>query len=33
MRFKFVTYVETKLKQINENFDETKIKFVNERIE
>ena len=33
MRFKFVTYVETKLKQINENFDETQIEFVHERIE
>ena len=32
MRFEFVTHVETKLKQINENFDKTQIKFVNERI-
>ena len=33
MRFNFVTYVKTKLKQINKNFNETQIEFVHERIE
>ena len=33
MRFEFITHVKTKLKQINKNFDETQIKFINERIE